>query len=249
VNWSIVGWVVIGLSAIMLVIFSLIGKKPDFYSTRRSVSSEGLKKAQTAAIERGQPRLIAIGDQYWSRTYPGLGLHALTALPILANAENTADGGLSVSCGDGSLVVLARQIVQSDYVNGFSMELSNPRVRTILPGPTQLSYSLGLLSELGLQKYGSIALLGNYGPEAILWTEAVQSRGGYVFAAAGSLISQAALLFNVRDLVIGESVFSTAGLLTSNEVDQTRWLTEDILRVLLILSLIAGVIMKLVGVL
>ncbi|MEA3325816.1 MAG: DUF6754 domain-containing protein [Chloroflexota bacterium] len=248
-NWSIVGWMAIGLSALMLVIFSLLRKKPDTYSLRRSVSAEGLMKAQTNAIERGQPRLIAIGDQYWSRTYPGLGLHALTALPILADAENIVDGELSVSGGDGSLVVLARQIVQSDYVNGFSMELSNPRVRTILPGPTQLSYSVGLLYELGLQKYGSIALFGNYGPEAILWTEAVQSRGGYVFAAAGSIISQAVLLFNVRDLVIGESVFSTAGLLTSNEVDQTRWMTEDILRVLLILGLIAGVIMRLVGVL
>ena len=248
-NWSIVGWVVIGLSALMLVIFSLIEKKPDFYSIRRSASAERLKKAQTTAIERGKPRLVAIGDQYWSRTYPGLGLHAVTALPILANAENIADGGLSVSCGDGSLVVLARQIVQIGYVNGFSMELSKPDVRTILPGPTQLSYSLGLLSELGLQKFGSIALVGNYGPAAILWTEAVQSKGGYAFAAAGSLTSQAALLFSVRDLMIGESVFSMSGLLSSNPVDQARWLTEDILRVLLIFSLVAGVIMKLTGVL
>jgi len=249
VIWSIVGWAVIALSALLLVICSLLGNKLDFYSLRKSSSTSGLMKAQISAIERGQPRLIAIGDQFWSRAYPGLGLHALTSLPMLADTENVMDGGLSVAGGDGSLLVLAHQIVQNGYVNGFSMELSKPRMSVILPGLTHLSFSVGLLSELGSQKYGSIALFGNYGPAAILWTEAVQSKGGYAFAAAGSLTSQAALLFNVRDLMIGESIFSMSGLLSSNPPDQARWLIEDILRVLLIFSLVAGVILKLTGVL
>ena len=248
-NWSIAGWVVIGLSAVMLVIFSLLGKKPDSYPLRRSPSVDGLMKAQSTAIERGQPRLVALGDQYWSRTYPGLGLNALITLPFLADSENLVDGGFSVAGGDGSLVVLAHQIIQNGYVNGYSMDLSKPRVRTLLPGPTHLSYSMGLLTELRLRNYGSVALLGHFGPEAILLTEAVQSKGGYIFAAAGSLISQAALLLSVRDMLISESVYSISGLLSPTSTDPSRWLIEDTLRTILIISLVAGVIMKLLGVL
>ena len=126
--------------------------------------------------------------------------------------------------------------------------LSKPGVNTILPGPTKFSYLAGLLSEIGLEQYGSVALLGNYGPEAVIWAEAVQSKGGYVFAGAGSLTAQAALFSNTEDLMIGESLYGASGLLNTAMPELTGLMVEDIIRFLLILSLLAGVIMKLVGV-
>lgn len=248
-NWSIAGWVMIGLSAILLVIFSFLVKKNKLYEIKKSASVDGLISAQTKAIERGQPRLISLGDQYWSRTYPGLGLHALTILPTLTEPENVLDGELTISGGEGGLVALACQIVQKDYSNGFSLALSKPGVNAILPGPTPFSYSIGLLSEIELWHYGSISLFGNYGPEAILLTEAIQSKGGHVFAGAGSLPSQASLLLSVQDLMIGESIYSASGLLNPSRSAISWIMTEDLMRFLLILSLAAGVILKLVGVL
>jgi len=184
----------------------------------------------------------------WSRTYPGLGLHALTVLPMLVDGENVMADGMFVSGGEGSLVALARQIVQNDYSNGFLTELSKPGVNAILPGPTKFSYLAGLLSEIGLEKYGSVTLFGNYGPEAAVWAEAVQSQGGYVFAGAGALTAQAALFSNVEDLLIGESLYAVSGSLNTARSEVARLMVEDIIRILLILSLLAGVIMKLVGV-
>jgi len=248
VNWSIVGWVVIGLAAFLLVLFTFLNKKTRHLKVRKITSIDRLVAAQSDAIERGQPRLISLGDQLWSRTYPGLSLHTLTVLPMLVDAENVMADGMFVSSGEGSLVALARQIVQNDYSNGFLTELSKPGVNAILPGPTKFSYLAGLLSEIGLEKYGSVTLFGNYGPEAAVWVEAVQSKGGYVFAGAGPITAQAALFTDVEDLLIGESLYAVSGSLNTARSEVARLMVEDIIRILLILSLLAGVIMKLVGV-
>lgn len=242
-SWAIFGWVLIGLAAIMLVLLSFLMRRKHLYKIRTATSVDELLAAQSGAIERGQPRLISLGDQLWSRTYPGLGLHALTILPRLVDAENCQADGTFVSGGEGSLAALAHQVVQNVYQNGFSIALSRPKVKTIMPGTGRISYAIGLLSEIEHQGYGSVALFGNYGPEAALWTEAVQNKGGYVFAGAGSIPAQAALVMNVKDLLIGESLFSTSGS------DVSGVMTEDILRLILILGLVVGVILKLAGVL
>jgi hypothetical protein len=242
-SWAIIGWMLIGLSAILLVLFPFLMRRKSPYKIRKSITIENLLTAQSGAIERGQPRLISFGDEMWSRTYPGLGLHALTLLPKLVDEENALTDGTYVSGGDGSLATLARQIVNNRYHDGFSMILSRSKAQTIMPGTGRISYAVGLLLEIEHQGYGSVALFGNFGPEAVLWTEAVQNKGGYVFAGAGSLSSQAALLINVKDLLIGESLFSTS------VPDATGVMTEDVLRLILILGLVVGVILKLAGVL
>lgn len=242
-SWAILGWALIGFSAIILVLLSFLMRRKNLYKTRKATSIDEIFAAQSGAIERGQPRLISLGDQLWERTYPGLGLHALTLLPKLVDEENALTEGTYVSGGDGSLATLARQIINNRYHDGFSMMLSRSKAQTIMPGTGRISYAVGLLSEIEHQGYGSVALFGNFGPEAVLWTEAVQNKGGYVFAGAGSLSSQAALLINVKDLMIGESLFSTS------VPDATGVMTEDVLRLILILGLVVGVILKLAGVL
>jgi hypothetical protein len=70
-----------------------------------------------------------------------------------------------------------------------------------------------------------------------------------VFAAAGSVIAQAALFLNVRDLLIGEEVFMLPGLMEPTPPNQAGWLTEDILRAALMGLLIVAVILKVAGLL
>lgn len=248
-NWSLVGWVVIAISAILLTVMVLLFKKGISYPVRRNPAIEGLIASRISAIEMGQRRQVVLGHQLWSRVNPGLGLHSLAVLPTFLDPETGMDGGMTVSGGDGSLAVFARQIIKNRYRDGFLTALHDHGVRSALPGPTPLSFTAGFLPELHAHPHASLAVFGDYGAEAALWVDAVTSRGGYVFAAAGSLASQAALYASVRDLLIGEEVFLTPGLLAPDAINQAGWLTEDILRSLLILLLITAAILKMIGVL
>jgi hypothetical protein len=194
-------------------------------------------------------RGVFIGHRLWYRAYPGLGLAAVSALPALVDMENMADGGQLVTASDGGLLALARQITLGTYQGGFSQPLSEALSALSLPGVSPLSYTAGMLSELRTQPYGSLALFGNYGPEALLWAEAVSDKNEVVVAAAGSLSSQAALFLSVQGLLIGEEVFAVKGLVKPETVDDAAWMAEDILRMLLILLIVIGAVLKMAGVL
>ncbi len=248
-NWPLVGWIFLGFSAAVLIFLSILFRYRKGPSVRNLSAVQALRMSQTASMEGGQSRQVVLGDQFWSRLYPGLGLHALSLVPSFLDPESIADGSLTLSGGDGCLVLFANQVVQSRYQDGFSSSLASMGVRRSLPGATPLSSITGLLPELTSRPYGSLALFGNSGPVVLLLAEAVRNRGGHVFAATGTLAAQAALFLSIRDLLIGETIFMLPELASQETGYRAAWLAEDILRVLLMISLIAGVILKMVGVL
>ncbi len=180
------------------------------------------------------------------RIYPGLGLYGLSVLPELTTLEMLSSKGTAVSAGDPSLLIIARQIIQNQYRDGFSFDLSIASLE--LPGPTSFSYTAGLLAELRNYRHGSLALLGNYGVEALLFSEAQSVRQGDFFSASGDLASQAVLFSSVQDLMIGENIYLLKGLLQPSSNAQAGWLTEDLLRILLIGFILIAVILKMVSV-
>ena len=248
-TWSMVGWAVIILAAVLLILFTFLFKKNSHYQARHQTSVDVLKSERVTAVERGERRQIILGNQLWSPAYSGLGLHALVTLPVFVNSAAIADRGQGVATSDGSLLVIARQITRGSYQDGYSELIDETIQHVTLPGVTPFSFTVGILHQLAVQKPRSLALFGVYGSESALWAASASDQGGEVFAAAGSLEAQAVLFLSVRDLLIGEEVYLMPGLVNPTPADQAAWLTEDIIRVLLIALLIAGAALKLGGVL
>ena len=242
-TWAQIGWVLIALAAVLLLVLSFLFKGRCRYPARQKKALKAFLEERLTAVERGTDRQIVLGDRFWSRAYPALGLHALAVLPRLARPENLADGGQSISAGTGELIVFARQIVHGNYQDGFSEALP-----VSLPGPTPFSFLAGFISEVGQRQPGSAGFLGNYGATAALMNEAVAMQGGHTFAAAGSISAQAALFLNHQALLIGEEVFMLPGLIEPTPHDQAGWVTEDILRVLLMVVLVVAAGLKMAGV-
>jgi len=248
-NWSILGWGMISVAIILLVVFTFRFKNGKSYKVRKNTQMEGLNKSRIAKIEGGLHRTIVLGHQLSSSAYPGLGLNSLAIVPGILDPETLADGKLNISTSQGSLMVFVRQIVENSYQNGFSKALTQRGVNTVLPGPTVYSNIAGLVCELGVHPQHGLILAGNFGPEVSLLSEVCVSKNGDVFAAAGTITSQAALFPQVENLVMGENNFMLPGLLTPSPGRDAGWLTEDILRILLIFMIIAAAILKMVGVL
>lgn len=247
-NWTLIGWVIIGLAAILLAVLSW-GVKIKGVPPRKMGFFRHLLTSRTATLEQGRSQQVILGNNFWSRAYPGLGLTGLAALPSLLTPEVLAEGQQAVSTASGSLALFARQIVEGHYTSGFSEQLLDSRVEAGLYGLTPFSFTAGLLPELKRTPYGTLIYLGDFGPEAVLSIQAAARQGGQVFAAAGSLTAQAALFLSVRELLLGEEVFLLPAALAPTPSNQASLWVEDLLRLALMGLLVAGAILKMTGVL
>jgi len=242
-TWAQIGWAFIALAAVLLFVLSLLDKRRCRYPMRKNKALKDFLEQRLTAVERGTDRQVVLGDRFWSRAYPALGLHALAVLPRLTKPEDLADGRQSLMAGTGELVVFAQQIVHGNYQGGFSEALP-----VTLPGPTPFSFLAGFIPEVGQRQPGSVGLLGNYGATAALMNEAVAMQGGHTFAAAGSITAQASLYLNLQALLIGEEVFMLPGGIEPTHQDLAGWVTEDILRLVLIALLVVAAGLKMAGV-
>jgi len=237
---------ILGLAAFLLIIFTILLKDKIDYPFRQDSRVSRLMQAHIAAIERQEHQNIFLGQHLFCPAYPGVGLDAISVLPAFLDSKIGNVGGMSVSGGDGSLVVLAQEIIAGRYQAGFNHQLA---VDTPVYGPTPLSLTPGILSEIHDNPHHLFALFGSYGPEVLTTVSAVRRLGSHIFAAGGSIISQATLFANVEDLLIGEEIFMLPGLMNPKAKFQATLLTEDILRILLSIALIIAVILKMVNIL
>jgi hypothetical protein len=248
VTWSAIGWIVIGLAAILLLVFSWVINAWK-YSLRLRSFSRRLKHSRAATIEQGRRQQIVLGHTLWSRTYPGLGLSSLASVSKLLDPETLADGNTTVSATTGALAAFANQIIQGRYQDGFSEELLTSKVHATIYGPTTFSFTSGLMSDLKMRPYGTLVLLGDYGAESAISIHNIHEQEGDAFAAAGTIASQAALFLNVEDILLGEDVYLASTLIAPNHDQKASALVEDLLRTALILALVIGAILKALGVL
>ena len=244
-----IGIAIVGLTAILLIVFSYYFKDQHGYPIRKEPKISRWKQAHTAAIERQGYQNIFLGQHLFCPAFPGVGYHILSVLPGFLGSEFGLGSGVRVTAGDGSLIVLAREIIHGRYREGYHPNLSTSSVKTHLYGPTPISVTAGLLTELHDKPHHSVAFLGVYGPEVLTMATTAQRLGGHIFVASGNLISQATLFASVRDQLIGQEIFLLPGIKDPKAETQSALLTEDILRLLLIIILVVLAIMRLVNLL
>ena len=247
-NWTLVGWIVIGLTAVLLALLTW-GIRINLPKPRKTSFIRYFLASRSKTMEQGKSQQVILGNQLISRGYPGLGLTGLSALPSLIAPETLVDGNQCISSSSGGLAVIARQVVEGRYAAGFSEQLIPARGVVGVYGLTPLSFTAGLLPEMSFSPLGNLIYLGDYGPEAVLAVKKAADLGARVFAGAGTITAQAALFLCVRDLLLGEEVFMLSPSLASTPQSKIGLTVEDLLRVGLIGLLVIGAILKMCGVL
>jgi len=135
----------------------------------------------------------------------------------------------------------AQDAVAEDLV----FEMSNAR----LTGFTPLAYAAGVMSIIRDENISSNVLIGNFGPEAGLLTEASTRQKAAVIAASDSLTAQAVLFITTPETLIGEELFGAGAYVQAGPFHAASLILQDILRWLIIIALLTGAGLKLVGIL
>jgi hypothetical protein len=112
---------------------------------------------------------------------------------------------------------------------------------------TPFSAVAGALPILRDESVSAGVLVGHFGVEAALLSDAAERENMFLLGASDDLSSQAALYASAQETLIGEELFATSAYLGAPASHMASLTLQDILRWLIIIVLLAGTVLKLLG--
>jgi hypothetical protein len=205
-----------------------------------------LQRAIGLAVEAGSRLHLSLGRGNFLSTQVGVGFSGLGILDQIARSTSISDKPPVSSAGEAILSILA-QDTQRSAANDLGGEFDPLRAR--LTGVTPLSYASGTGALIEEEGVGANLLVGNFGTEVALIAEAGERAGSPTLGGTDNLSGQAVLFASADHPLIGEEVFASGAYLGAGKLHHGSLYAQDVLRWVLIIAILAGAILKLVGVL
>lgn len=250
-NWSglstLIGLILLVGSGCLLLVLAILGRKTS--PTFRDIPAFfRLRKAIGRAVEDGSRLHISLGRGGIATPQSAAGLAGLSALRRLADLTSTSDMPPVATSGESNLAILSQEVLQASFKeanSGAHFDATGGR----LTGLTPFSYASGTMPVILDEQVSANILLGSFGVEAGLLTDAAERRHSQLVAASDNLPAQAVLYASAQDPLIGEELFAAGEYIKHTPMHAASLRVQDILRWLLIISLLLGAILKLAGVL
>lgn len=244
---GLAGLGLISLAAILMVLFAFLHRRSPF-SFRNIHALFSIARNARLVVEDGTRLHFSLGSASMLNPDGASALAGLALLRRLGELSSLSDRPPVATTGSGLLNLLAQDTLHAahDSVSvGQSFDMHNAR----LTGLTPLSYAAGALPAIRDENISSNILIGNFGPEVGLLSDAAQRQNATVIGASDSLPAQAVLYASSTDTLIGEELFAAGAYAQAGAFHSGSLLLQDILRWLIILILLSGAGLKLAGVL
>jgi hypothetical protein len=237
--------IVIGAVTLVLLAWPLRGKYKRVF---RSISGLAqLRRGIGLAVEDGKRLHVSLGQASPLVPSSAASLVGLSTLERIAALSVIGDRPPIATSGEGSLSILSQDTLRAAYRAGNAGEQFDPD-RGRLTGVTPYSYIAGTLPVVRDEQISANILIGNFGPEAVLLSEAADQQRAFVLAASDSLPAQAALYAAAQEPLIGEEMFAVPAYLQAGPFHLSSLVVQDLLRWLVIAVIVIGAILKLLGI-
>ncbi len=238
------GYLILLVTILLMIIFSV----PNFVKSRRTLrpipAVYKIKRAMATAVESGKRIHISFGNAPLTEQNSAASYVALNAMKKSVRMATLGDRPLVATSGDGPLSLLTRNGLESAYEErnaSDQYEISQGR----LTGLTRFSYLAGTISVISNDNVYANLLIGNLGPEALLLSQAVRRSNGKLLVASSGIPAQAVFYAESEDTLIGEDVFAVAGYLQEDRGQHAGLWVQDILRWVIIGSMLLIGVVKL----
>lgn len=244
----------LSLVAILLVaLLSLLhharatsGKRPI---ERRALPALSLVRR---ALERGAETGRAIHVSPGSGAIGSRANTATTVAGLLAAeriATEAAFNGAPVlaSSGDAVAHLAQRGFLRQAYQQaGFGQDY-NPVNVQLLAQQDPMAYASGVTTIYGRQRLEASQMIGSFGEEFLLAGEVGAQAGVPQLAGATATTPQPLIYLTCEGALIGEEVYAAEAYLSRATAPQARLLTQDTLRTVVILAILAVMVLGLFG--
>jgi len=242
---SIIGLVLVLVAAGLLLGLTFIRRKsaPTF---REIAAFTRLKRAIGTSVEDGTRLHISLGRSGLQTPNAAPGLAGLAMLRHLVEQTSASDKPPVVTSGAGDLSILTRDTLQAGYKAAGAEDIYNPTTGR-LTGLTPFSFAAGAIPSMRDENVSSNVFIGHFGPEVALLTDTAERTNSPAVAAAVDPTAQAILYASVEEPLIGEELFAAGAYSNAGPAHQASLQVQDILRLVIILVLLGGSVLKLAG--
>jgi hypothetical protein len=236
---------VVFLSAGFMVALSILRRKSP--PTLRDIPAFTLlRRAIGRVVEDGSRLHVSLGRSAMATPQSASSLAGLVLLDRLADLTSGGDKPPIATSGDAAVAILAQSILQDAAVSsGQSIDPYAGR----LTGLTPFSYAAGAIPSIRDENVSATVLMGNFGVEAALLTDAAERSQVFNLAGSDNLEAQAVLYATAQQPLVGEELFAAGAYFDLGSMHHASITVQDILRWLFIAIMFIGVLLKLAGVL
>ena len=242
-DWVAVG--VLGLAVVLFIVFLFVRRKtPAVF--RRIEAFERLNRAVGIAVENGTRLHLSLGRGNLFSARGGSALAGLALLRRLSERTSVSDRPPIATSGDPTLAILSQDTMLSGYRAAGAEEqyrFSAGRLTGLAP----FSYAAGTMPIARDEGVSASVVMGDLGAEAALMAEAADRENNSLVAASDNLSAQAVFYASAQEPLIGEELFAGGAYTGAGPSHQASLNTQDILRWLIIVAILAGSVLKLGG--
>jgi hypothetical protein len=243
---ELTGFGVVFLSAALIIGFSLYYRKKN--PTFRDIPAfTRLRQAVGRVVEDGSRLHISLGHGALTTPQSASALAGLALLRRLADLTSAGDQPPIASSGDALLNVLAKDTLQAAAQSSKQATYDPSAGR--LTGLTPFSYAVGVIPIIHDEKISTNVLMGNFGVEAGLLTDAAERENTFILAGSDDITAQAVIYASAQEPLIGEETFAAGAYVESSTLHTASLTVQDILRWLIITTILIGSLLTLAGVL
>lgn len=206
-----------------------------------------LRQAVGLVVEDGSRLHLSLGRGSLVTPQSASGLAGLSLLRRLAELTSSGDQPPIATSGDATLTILSRDTLQA--ASKISDPAASDFVAGRLTGLTPFSYAAGAIPDIRDEKVSANVLMGNFGVEVGLLTDAVEREGSFVMAGSDDLTAQAVIFASAQEPLIGEEIFAAGAYMESGPLHASSLTVQDILRWLVIGGILVGALLTLAGIL
>jgi hypothetical protein len=233
-------WAVLLLALSLVVLLAaliLLRRKKVGAAIRTLPVFQKLGREVGYAAERGGTIHLALGSGGLNGGDVIMSLAGLEVLEALADDIVSYHLPVIVTVGDPTLLPIAQDVLRRAYERKDLSDLYDPtQVRFIAPTP--LAYAGGAAQVVSAEGVTTNVMAGSFGAEVSLIANAATGSGLSQFAAVADPQAIGALYPTTDQLAIGEELYAAGAQMTQEKRYVVSLLVEDVLRILLVLSIL-----------
>lgn len=245
-NWiELAGFGVVILGAVMMGVLAVMHRRKPF--TFRDIPAFAkLRRAIGLSVEDGTRLHFSLGRGSLLTPFGAAAFVGLSALRRVAELTSASDRPSIATSGDSVIAILSQDTLKAaSSASPADDVFDNTSGR--LTGLTPFAYAGGAIPAMRDENVSSNVLLGHYGIEIALMTDASERNNAFTLAGSDSLPAQAMLFASTPDPLIGEEVFAAGAYVDAGAMHAASLRAQDMLRWLIILAILIGAVLKLTG--
>jgi hypothetical protein len=232
-------------AALMLGLITLRRKKPSVFRDIPALTR--LRQAVGLVVEDGSRLHVSLGHGTLTTPQSASAMAGLALLRRLADLTSAGDQPPIVTSGEATLGILSQDTLQS--AARFSERAAFDPTAGRVTGLTPFSYAAGAIPIIRDENVSANLLMGNFGVEVALLTDAVERKNTFVLAGSDNLTAQAVIYASAQESLIGEEIYAAGAYVQSSPLHTASLTVQDILRWLIITVILIGAALTLAGVL